>query len=140
MKNITALLLVLMLLLILPSGFSQVHRYIQEKDNVRHVTADLVKYLSKRGTLRPSTSGDLVNTYLDNQIAKSALRLNRPNISVTISRADALSDQELTAYDNFKVSVRYPKPPLLAWIDVISDLDYTLYGTMEPVPHYKETQ
>ncbi|MGC5326984.1 hypothetical protein [Brevibacillus sp. SYSU BS000544] len=138
MKYVIATLISIMLLVAVPSGFAQVHKYIQEQENVRHVAANLTMHLAKKGTLQPANIQSIVSSFLQDEILKKALPIDSDKVTIIITRENGFSDEELTAYDTFKVVVHYPRPRLIAWLDVVPDLNMELYGTMEPVPHYKE--
>ncbi|WP_419879626.1 hypothetical protein [Brevibacillus centrosporus] len=140
MKNLISLLLSLLLLVLIPTGFASIHNYIQTKDKVSHLAASLTAYLSKRGTLKPSTSSTLVQDFVTNEINENALELDPNQLHVVVTReVDAFSDEELTAYDKFQVAVEYPRPWMVAWLaEAAPNYQVKWTGTMEPVPHYKE--
>ncbi len=138
MKNIVALFMVVIVLLIVPSGFYQVHAYIQQRENVQHTTANLTMYLSKKGTLDPNRINQIVADFLQQEIGEKALPLNQQKMKVQVTRVDGISDHELTAYDTFRVRVTYPKPWLAAWMGNVSDITVEMIGTMEPLPPDKE--
>lgn len=138
LKNIIATLLAIMVLIVVPSGFAQVHKYIQDTQDVRHLAFDLSTYLAKKGTLDPTNVSVIVSAFLTKEIQEKALSLDLGKLSVNVVRVNGFSDQELTAYDSFKVIVDYPKPRLIEWLNQVPNLHEEIINTIEPVPHYKE--
>lgn len=138
MKNLIALLMCLLLLILIPTGFASIHNYIQVQDKVSHLAANLTAFLSKKGTLKPDQSSDLVEEFVENEIQENALELDPALIEVVVTRdTDTFSEEELTAYDTFQVAVTYPRPWMVAFLNA-PDIAVVWNGTMEPVPHYKE--
>lgn len=138
MKNIIALLMCLMLLIMIPAGFVSIHVYIMTESKVSHLAAGLTMYLSKKGTLKPSQASTLVKEYIASEIQQQALELDPTKVNVVVTKDnDSFSDEELTAYDTFQVAVDYPRPWMASWLQA-PDIHVEWAGTMEPVPHYKE--
>lgn len=138
MKNMISLLMSLLLLILIPTGFASIHNYIQTQDKVSHLTANLSLYLSKKGTLKPSQVQALVTEFITNEIEQNALELDAAALNLIVTReTDSFSDEELTAYDTFRVAASYPRPWMVAWLPA-PDIQVEWIGTMEPVPHYKE--
>lgn len=138
MKQTVAFLMSLLLLILIPTGFASIHNYIQTADKVSHLAANLTMFLSKKGTLKPNQVSLLVEEFVSNEIRQNALDLDPSLIKTEVSReVNTFSDEELTAYDTFRVAVDYPRPWMVAWL-LAPDIHVEWVGTMEPVPHYKE--
>lgn len=135
MSNYIATLLVLLGIVIIPTGFAQVHVVAQLKQELRQIQADAVKKLEATGSIPIDKAKMNMQAFVREEIAAKKYRLSEQKLGITIVRSGGISTNELTYNDEFVVTITYQRPLLASFFSDRRDFHFEMAGTMEPLPY-----
>ncbi|MGG4499148.1 hypothetical protein [Brevibacillus reuszeri] len=135
MHNYIGTLLSLLVMILIPVGFAQVHVVEQVKQELREIQADAVKKIEAEGNLLPSNTKPLLQAFIASEFETKKFRLDMNKLKLQVSRTDGISDNALTYNDEFMCTITYEKLNLVAFFQSNRNFVHTMFGTMEPLPY-----
>lgn len=110
MGQIVAVILNVMVLLLVPLGFLQVHTVVQARNELLEISAAAVKYVSNHGGTSDTAVHQEVSTFISRELTDKHFSLAESEWSVGIVRTRAADPRLWSHEDEFELRMEIPFP------------------------------
>ncbi|MDF2682645.1 MAG: hypothetical protein K0R47_3835 [Brevibacillus sp.] len=131
MGQLVAVLLNVMVLLLVPLGFLQIHTVIQAKNEMLEVSAAAVKYVSNHGGVDEVTIQQEVRELISRELVEKQMSLPDQDLDVSITRTRSADPALWSHEDEFVLRVEIPYPRFTELIPMPAEnMHVTRQGTI----------